>query len=155
MTTTISMLLPYLGEISYIVRREMQRLVHCFSITPFQFHYIHESNKLKKAFTYKDKQNNLRLSSVIYKLTCTCASNYIGQTRRNLITRINEHKFDQRSEVCKHLLANPTHRCQATGNIGKHRRSEGTSPTRVSSDTAIPARSQRRWFILPLSAFNT
>ena len=32
------------------------------------------------------------------------------QTRRNLITRINEHKFDQRSEVCKHLLANPTHR---------------------------------------------
>ena len=24
--------------------------------------------------------------------------------------RINEHKFDQRSEVCKHLLANPKHR---------------------------------------------
>jgi len=33
------------------------------------------------------------------------------QTSLNaLITRINEHKFDQRSEVCKHLLANPTHR---------------------------------------------
>jgi len=32
-----------------------------------------------------------------------------GPTRRNLITRINEHKFDQRSEICKHLLANPTH----------------------------------------------
>ena len=37
-------------------------------------------------------------------------SNYIGQTRRNLKTRINEHKFDQRSEVCKHLLANTTQR---------------------------------------------
>jgi len=37
-------------------------------------------------------------------------SNDIGQTRRNLITRINEHKFDQRSEVCKHLLTNPAHR---------------------------------------------
>jgi len=66
--------------------------------------------KLKKYFTYKDKQNHLRRSSVVYKLTCTCGSNYIGQTRRNLITRINEHQFDQRSEVCKHLLANPTHR---------------------------------------------
>jgi len=32
--------------------------------------------------------------------------------RRNLVglIRINEHKFDQRSEVCKHLSANPTHR---------------------------------------------
>ena len=66
-------------------------------------------NKLKKSFTYKDKQNHLLRSSVVYKLTCPCGSNYIGQTRRNFITRINEHKFDQRSEVCKHL-ANPKHR---------------------------------------------
>ena len=109
MTTTINMRLPYLGEISYEVRREMQRLVHRYAIMPFQFHFIHDTNKLKKSFTYKDKQNHLRHSSVVYKLACTCGSNYIGQTRQNLITPINEHKFDQRSEVCKHLLANPTH----------------------------------------------
>ena len=65
---------------------EKCRLVHRYAITPFQFRYIHESNNLKKTFTYKDKQNHLRLSSVVYKLTCTCASNYIGQTRRNFIT---------------------------------------------------------------------
>jgi len=70
----------------------------------FQFRFVHESNKLKKYFMRKDKQNHLRRSSIVYKLTCTCGSNYIAQTRRNLITRINEHKFDQR------LLANPTHR---------------------------------------------
>ena len=110
MTTTTNMRIPYFGEISYEVRREIQRLVHRYAIMPFQFRFIHETNKLKKYFTYKDKQNNLRRSSVVCKLTCTCGSNYIGQTRRNLITRINEHKFDQRSEVCKHLLANPTHR---------------------------------------------
>ena len=86
------------------------RLVHRSTIMPFQFRFIHETNKLKKSFAYKDKQNHLHRSSVVYNLTCTCGSNYIGQTRRNLITRINEHKFDQRSEVCKHLLANPTHR---------------------------------------------
>jgi len=88
----------------------MQRLVHRDAIMPFQFRFIHETNKLKKYFKYKDKQNHLRCSSLVYKVTCTCGSNYIGQTCRNLITRINEHKFDQRSEVCKHLLAKPTHR---------------------------------------------
>jgi len=77
---------------------------------PFQFRFVHENNKLKKSVTYEDKQNHLRRSSIVYKLTCTCGSNYIAQTCRNFITRINEHKFDQRSEVCKHLLTNPTHR---------------------------------------------
>jgi len=86
MTSTINMRLPYLREISYQVHREMQRLVHRYAIMPFQFHFIHETRKLKKSFTYKDKQNHLRCSSIVYKLTCTCGSNYIGQTRRNLIT---------------------------------------------------------------------
>ena len=77
---------------------------------PFSFVSYMKLMNWKNSFTYKDKQNHLRRSSIVYKLTCTCVSNYIGQTRRNVITRINEHKFDQRSEVCKHLLANPTHR---------------------------------------------
>ena len=98
MTTTISMHLSYLGKISYGVRREMQRLVDRYAIEPFQFRFIHETNKLKRCFTYKDK-HILRRSSIVYKLTCTCGSNYFGQTRRNLITRLNEHKFDQPSEV--------------------------------------------------------
>ena len=53
MTTTISMRLPHLGQISYEVRREMQRLVHRYAIMPFQFRFVHESNNLKKYFTYK------------------------------------------------------------------------------------------------------
>jgi len=83
MTTTINMRLPYLAEISYEVRREMQRFVHRYAIMPFQFRLMRETNKLNKSCTYKDKQNHLRRSSVVYKLTCTCGSNYIGQTRRN------------------------------------------------------------------------
>jgi len=99
MTTTISMHLSYLGKISYGVRREMQRLVDRYAIKPFQFRFIHETNKLKKSFTYKDKQILLRRSSIVYKLTCMCGSNYIAQIRRNLIIRLNEHKFNQPSEV--------------------------------------------------------
>jgi len=49
MTTTINMRLPYLGEISYEICREMQRLVHRYAIMPFQFRFIHETNKLKKS----------------------------------------------------------------------------------------------------------
>jgi len=79
------MRLPYLGEISYEVRQEMQRLVHRYAIMPFQFRFIHESNKLEKYFPHEDKQNHLCRSSIVYKLTRTCGSNCIGQTRRNRI----------------------------------------------------------------------
>ena len=50
---------------------EKCRLVCRYAIMPFQFRFIHETNKLKKYFTYKDKQNHLRRSSIVYKLTCT------------------------------------------------------------------------------------
>ena len=49
-------------------------------------------------------------SGIVYKLTCSCGSTYIGQTRRNLFSRIKEHATSEKSEVCKHLLQNPTHR---------------------------------------------
>ena len=42
------------------------------------------------------------------QLTCSCGQNYIGQTKRNL-TRLNEHRTREDSEVCKHLLHNPSH----------------------------------------------
>ena len=31
-------------------------------------------------------------------------------TRRNLLSRIKEHATTEKSEVCKHLLQNPSHR---------------------------------------------
>jgi len=76
---------------------------------PCQFRFIHETNKLKKYFTYKDKQNHLRRSSVFYKLNMHVWVKVHWTDSPKFNSRINEHKFDQRSEVCKHLLANPTH----------------------------------------------
>ena len=49
-------------------------------------------------------------SGIVYKLTCSCGSTYIDQTRRNLISRIKEHATSEKSEVCKHLVQNPSHR---------------------------------------------
>ena len=48
-------------------------------------------------------------SGIIYKLTCSCGSTYIGQTRHNLLSRIKEHSISEKSEVCKHILQNPSH----------------------------------------------
>ena len=43
------------------------------------------------------------------QLTCSCGQNYIGQIKRNLITRLNKHRMCEDTEVCKHLLNNPNH----------------------------------------------
>ena len=49
-------------------------------------------------------------SGIVYKLTCSCGSIYIGQTRRNLLSRIKEHVTLEKSAVYKHLLQNSTQR---------------------------------------------
>ena len=50
-------------------------------------------------------------SGIVYELTCSCGSTDIGQTRRNnLLSRIKEHAISEKSEVCKHLLQNASHR---------------------------------------------
>ena len=58
-------------------------------------------------FRLKDKQKTLLKYGVVYKLTCSCGSSYIGQTRCNLIDRLKEHSSSDKSEVCRHLMDNP------------------------------------------------
>ena len=70
----------------------------------------HRSLTIGKLFPYKDCQSLLHSSGVVYQLTCSCGQNYIGQTKQNLITRLNEYRMCEDSEVCKHLLNNPNHK---------------------------------------------
>ena len=64
-------------------------------------------------FKHKELQPKLYHHNVVYKLTCSCDSVYIGQTRRNLQSRLHEHtpatSSNQHSDVTKHLLENPNH----------------------------------------------
>ena len=50
---------------------------------------------------------------MVYKLNCSCGQSYIGQTRRNLITKIKDHKphgkSNQELDVAKLLIRNPNH----------------------------------------------
>ena len=64
-------------------------------------------------YKHKEHQPKLLCSNVVYKLTCSCDSVYIGQTRRNLRARLDDDNpaatSNQQSDVAKHLLENPTH----------------------------------------------
>ena len=65
-------------------------------------------------FTFKERQNKLHRSSVVYRITCSCKSTYIGQTSRNLITRLKNHGRTspnrQDTDVSKRLSDNPDHK---------------------------------------------
>ena len=67
----------------------------------------HRSFTIGKLFPYKDRQSLLHSSGVAYHLNSSCGQSYIGQVKRNLITRLNELRMCEDSEVCKHLLNNP------------------------------------------------
>ena len=75
---------------------------------------IHTICKLNKLFPYKYKQPHLQQFNVIYQLKCDCGTLYIGQTGRNLITRLNNHDIDspfrQETDAAKHQVDNPTHK---------------------------------------------
>ena len=59
-----------------------------------------------KLFPY---QSVSHFVGVGYQLTFSCGQKYIDQTKQNLITRLNEHRTRQSSEVCRHLMENPKH----------------------------------------------
>jgi len=69
----------------------------------------HRTYNIDKLFPYKDRQALLQSSGVVYKLSCSCRQTYVGQTKHNLITRLNEHRICEESEVYRHLLENLKH----------------------------------------------
>lgn len=72
--------------------------------------------KLKDSFSCKDSLSSFsHTSKVIYKFVCTnCSVSYIGETERNLSTRIKEHYKDKNSHVFKHV--NASLKCKNTCN---------------------------------------
>ena len=83
--------LPYLRNISLQIEKEIwQYLIKSFP-TKFRFRLTHDTHNFGKCFKFKDRQALLHNAGVVYKLNCSCGQSYIGQTHRNLATRIQEH----------------------------------------------------------------
>ena len=74
---------------------------------------IHSTFGIGNTFRYKDKQPVLHCNNVVYKLNCSRCASYIGQTRRNVIFRLQEHNPQNRAnhqrDVTSYLLKNASH----------------------------------------------
>ena len=56
------------------------------------------------------KSRSTHPSCKLYEGTCTCGGSYIGETKRNVEVRWQEHNDPRgNSELAKHLYQNPTH----------------------------------------------
>ena len=105
--------LPYVREISNQLSKDINSFFRKFD-TNMQLRLMHTTCKLKKLFPYKDKQPHLQQFNVMHQLKCDCGALYIGQTGRNLITRLSNHNIDssfwQETDVSKHQVDNLNHK---------------------------------------------
>ena len=101
--------LPYLGSISHHIEKELHQYTKSH-LPDSKLRFIHNTNKLKQQILVKDRQRQLARSNIVYRLNCSCGSFYIGQTRRNLAKRLEEHQSSPNSEVSNHLQSDPSHK---------------------------------------------
>ena len=99
-----------MSALSVQIRHELKSFLQKHTDDKASVYIVDALLKIGENFRCKNKQPLLMKSGIVYKLTCSCESTYIGQTRRNLLSRIKEHATSEKSDVCKHLLQNPTHR---------------------------------------------
>ena len=105
--------LPFVGNSSMHIEKELQSFFRRKLSDKVKLMIVHNCHAIGNMFKHKDKQPLLYRNNVVYKLSCSCGSIYIGQTRRNLQSRMDEHnpmaKHQQQSDVIKHLSENPGH----------------------------------------------
>ena len=82
------------------------------NIQGLQSRMVHDTCKLNKFFKVKG-QALLHRSNVVYQVTCTCGKSNIGETERNLVTRLNERNLGSKkyknTNVDEHLYEYSNH----------------------------------------------
>ena len=103
-----------LVEIPYCVSNENTAKRFLAKLQSFVHHKLDISvkwstKKIRILFRLKDK--NPHPACKIYEGICSCSANYIGETKRNVETRWNEHENPNKdSEPAKHLRKFPDHK---------------------------------------------
>ena len=83
--------LSFLGALSVQIRNELKSFFDKLTDGKASVYIVNALSKIGENFRFKDKQPLLMKSGIVYKLTCSYGSTYIGQTRYNLLSRIKEH----------------------------------------------------------------
>ena len=91
------------------ISQKMFEKLEFYTNNKVKFNIIWSTRKIK-SLLFKIKDNVKHLSCVAYHGICSCGNNYIGETIRDVVTRIDEHKQPNgKSEPSKHLKNNPGH----------------------------------------------
>ena len=77
--------LPFLGALSVQICNELKSFFHIHTDDKASVYIVDALSKIGENFRFKDKQSLLMKSGMVYKLTCSCGSTYISQTRHNLL----------------------------------------------------------------------
>ena len=86
----------FLGDLSVQICNELKIFLHTHPDDKVSVYIVNALSKIEENFRFKDKQPLLMKSRIVYKLTCSCGSTYIGRTRRNLLSRIKEHLLQKK-----------------------------------------------------------
>ena len=88
------------------VSKQLLKKLKVFTKQKYDFRNVWKTKKVRQLFPLKKK--NPYPSCKIYEGVCSCKENYVGETKRNVITRWNEHENPNKdSEPAKHLFQNP------------------------------------------------
>ena len=100
--------LPFCELNENLAKRFLNKL-KVFTNNDIDFAIKWSTKKVKQLFRLKDK--NPYPACRIYEGVCSCGENYIGETKRNVQTRWNEHEDPRKdSEPAKHLRDFPEHK---------------------------------------------
>ena len=98
---TIAINLPFSNKNEHFFKNFCEELVF-YTNGKVKFNFIWSPRKIKSLFKIKD--NVKHVSCVVYHGLCSCGTNYIGETIRNVVLRIDKHEQPNgKSEPSKHL----------------------------------------------------
>ena len=102
--------IPFCESNETLAKRFLNKL-NIFTKNQIDFAIKWSTKKVKQLFRLKD--TNRYPACKIYEGNCSCNKNYIGETKRNVQTRWNEHDDPRNdSEPAKHLREFPDHHFQ-------------------------------------------
>ncbi|CAL8128770.1 unnamed protein product [Orchesella dallaii] len=110
----IRIILPYMGPITTRITCYLRVKLDC----NFGFHPGQKLNSLLN----NAKEKRTRQSYGIYKLTCSCKSTYVGETKRSIEQRDYEHHHQLTSAVNDHLNEFPSHHVVSASLIERENR---------------------------------
>ena len=93
------------------IEKEIKQFLENKIKANFSLRMNHSVSTIGNLFRNKDKQALLHLTGTVYKLQCSCKKTYIGRSKRNLKTRLEEHDpiTFGKSDVTDYLQENPDH----------------------------------------------